>query len=243
MGRIPRSAGRDGTADTPYKVSGVAVPVGPDADPDLPLVRRARAGRYEAFEQLVARYERYVYTLALRVVRDRQDAEEVVQETFLSVVEHLKDFLEHSTFRTWLVRIATNHALKVLRRRRSHPEVRLDLADPAERRALPRPEFIAPWRDEPLHLAQERETQRLLTEATDGLDEKYRLVFLLRDVEGLSTEQTAEALGITKANVKVRLLRARLMLRERLTRALGDPDRGVRANHRHADEEPAVPDL
>lgn len=236
MGPIPQTAGRDETEDTPYKVAEVAVPAGPAVDLDLPLVRRARAGSYEAFEELVGRYERYVYTLALRVVRDRQDAEEVVQETFLSLVEHLKDFREHSTFRTWLVRIATNHALKVLRRRRSHREVRLDIAGSDERRALPRPEFIAPWRDEPMHLAQMRETRRLLTEATDVLGEKYRLVFLLRDVEGLSTEQTAEALGITEANVKVRLLRARLMLRERLTRALGDPAQRVQPDHRHAHE-------
>lgn len=203
-------------------------------DPDLPLVREARGGRYEAFEQLVARHERYVYTLALRIVHDVQDAEEIVQETFLSVVEHLKDYREESSFRTWLVRVATNHALKVLRRRRTHHEQSLGDADgDEEARPLPHPEFVAPWREEPENVAQRHETQELLTEAMSGLEEKYRLVFLLRDVEGFSTEETAAALGISEANVKVRLLRARLMLRERLTRTLGDPLRQVQADHDH----------
>jgi RNA polymerase sigma-70 factor (ECF subfamily) len=204
-------------------------------DPDLPLVREARGGRYEAFEELVARHERYVYTLALRIVHSAQDAEEIVQETFLSVVEHLKDYREESSFRTWLVRVATNHALKVLRRRRTHHERSLDGAADGdeEARPLPHPEFVAPWREEPENVAQRHETRELLTEAMSGLEEKYRLVFLLRDVEGLSTEETAAALGISEANVKVRLLRARLMLRERLTRTLGDPLRQVLSDHDH----------
>jgi RNA polymerase sigma-70 factor, ECF subfamily len=213
-------------------------PAEPGGDPDLSLVRRAREGSFEAFDTLVGRHERYLYTLALRIVRNVQDAEEVVQETFLSVVEHIKDFAEQSTFRTWLVRIATNHALKVLRRRRTHRAIQMSGPDPDERRPLPHPQFIAPWRDEPLNLAQEKETQRLLVEAMEAIDDKYRLVFQLRDVQGLSTEETARALAITESNVKVRLLRARLMLRERLTLALGDRDRQVTPHHR---EEPTTP--
>jgi RNA polymerase sigma-70 factor, ECF subfamily len=217
---------RERTANSPE------APAEPGGDSDLSLVRRAREGSFEAFETLVGRHERYLYTLALRIVRNVQDAEEVVQETFLSVVEHIKDFAEQSTFRTWLVRIATNHALKVLRRRRTHPAIQMSGPDPDERRPLPHPQFIAPWRDEPLNLAQEKETQRLLAEAMEALDDKYRLVFQLRDVQGLSTEETARALAITESNVKVRLLRARLMLRERLTLALGDRDRQVPPHHR-----------
>lgn len=209
----------------------------PAADPDLPLVREAREGRYEAFEELVARHERYLYTLALRIVHDVQDAEEVVQETFLSVIEHLADFHEASSFRTWLVRIATNHALKVLRRRRARHERAFAGSDDEDDgdRPFPHPQYVAPWRDEPDIVAQRHETQELLTEAMSDLEEKYRLVFLLRDVEGLSTGETAALLGISEANVKVRLLRARLTLRERLTRTLGDPLRQLRADHHHGE--------
>jgi RNA polymerase sigma-70 factor (ECF subfamily) len=204
-------------------------------DPDAERVRRARDGSYEAFEQLVARHERSIYTLAIRIVRRPEDAEDVVQQTFLSVVEHLDSFAGHSQFRTWLVRIATNHALKTLRKRRTMPTVSMESAAGEDSATLPHPQFIAPWRNEPGQIAQDRETQQLLAEALEELDDKYRLVFLLRDVEGLSTEETAETLGISIANVKVRLLRARLMLRERLTRVLGDPQRQVAAAHKHQD--------
>jgi RNA polymerase sigma-70 factor (ECF subfamily) len=98
---------------------------------------------------------------------------------------------------------------------------------------LPHPQYIAKWRETPDELAQRRETGELLRQALDELDEKYRLVFLLRDVEGYSTSETAEALNITESNVKVRLLRARLMLRERLTRVLGDEATQVTPHHDH----------
>lgn len=203
-------------------------------EPDQQLVRRARAGDFEAFEALVARYERRVYGLALRLVRHRQDAEEVVQQTFLSVIEHLAGFREEASFYTWLMRIATNHALALLRRRANRATVALrdDVASEEEETGLPRPEFIAQWRETPDQIAQRREVRRILDHALDELNEKYRLVFLLRDVEGLSTAETAEALGITEANVKVRLLRARLMLREKLTRLFGDEARRL-APHPH----------
>ena len=204
------------------------------ADGDRPFVDRARTGDFEAFEALVAKYERRLYALALRMVRHRQDAEEVVQQTLLSVIEHLRGFRGESSFYTWLMRIATNHALALLRKRSSRATVPLRedrSGDSYE--DLPHPEYIAQWRETPDRIAQDRETARLLSEALDTLDEKYRLVFLLRDVEGLSTAQTAEAMGITASNVKVRLLRARLMLRERLTRAFGDEATRVAPHHEH----------
>jgi RNA polymerase sigma-70 factor (ECF subfamily) len=203
------------------------------ADDDEELVRRARQGSFDAFEVLVSRHERYIYTLALRIVRSVHDAEEVVQESFLSALEHLTGFAGASSFRTWLVRIATNHALKLLRRRRAHPAFSLDASSPDDDGPLPHPDFIAPWRDRPESMAERHETRRLLAEALDALEEKYRLVFLLRDVEGLSTGEASHALNISEANVKVRLLRARLMLRERLTRALGDAQRQVRPDPLH----------
>jgi len=202
-------------------------------DPDDRLVTAAMAGSFAAFEALVARYERPTYSLAMRMVRHAEDAQEVVQETFLSVVEHLKQFRRQSTFHTWLVRIATNHALRVLRRRKRNRAVPLE-TDHDEAQPLPHPDFIAQWRDEPSSLAQQSEVRRILEDALSELDEKYRLVFVLRDVEGLSTEETAKALDIGISNVKVRLLRARLMLRERLTRQLGDPHTRLPA-HGHED--------
>ncbi|MGN6370681.1 MAG: sigma-70 family RNA polymerase sigma factor [Phycisphaerae bacterium] len=202
------------------------VPPSPE-DPDTPLLTRARAGDYAAFELLVGRHEQRVYFLARRIVGQMHDAEEVVQETFLSALEHLSQFRGDSSFRTWLLRIATHSALKVLRKRRrlvSLPESELS----GSHEGGPHPEFIAPWREDPADLAQRTEIRQLLDEALQGLEEKYRLVFVLRDLEQLSVEETASTLQISPANVKVRLMRARLMLREKLTKVLGDPTQAAR---------------
>jgi RNA polymerase sigma-70 factor (ECF subfamily) len=203
------------------------------ADPDLDLVRRAREGDFAAFEQLVSRYERRVYTLAFRMLRRREDAEDVVQETFLSAMSHLKGFREAASFATWLFRIAANHALKVLRKRRGLPTAPLEEEGEREDgKSLPKPVYIARWREDAERDADRPEIRRALDQALAALDENHRAIFLLRDVEGLSTEDAARALGITVANAKVRLLRARLKLRERLTRVFGDPaTQAAPANH------------
>ncbi|MHC4177720.1 MAG: sigma-70 family RNA polymerase sigma factor [Planctomycetota bacterium] len=204
------------------------------SDDDLPLVRRAREGDFAAFELLLGRHERRIYGLARRIVGQVQDAEEVVQQTFLSVIEHLKDFRQEALFSTWLTRIATNHALALLRKRSRHRTVPLanDHTGEADQE-VPHPDYIAQWRETPEQIASRHETRELLDQALEQLDEKYRLVFLLRDVQGLSTNETAETLGISPANVKVRLLRARLMLRERLTRQFGDEATRVFPGHKH----------
>jgi len=197
------------------------------SDGDADLVRRAKAGEYAAFEALVSKYERPIYTLARRIVGSVEDAEDIVQDSFSSVVEHLGEFREEASFYTWLSRIATNQALKLLRKRRGLPTVPLDEDRDADGQALPHPEFIAPWAQDPIEAAADPALRRRIDQALTELDEKYRVVFVLRDVEGLSTEATARALGISVPNVKVRLLRARLQLRERLTRVLGDEARRV----------------
>ena len=204
------------------------------AEHDPPLVARARQGDLAAFEALVAEHQQWLFSLALRIVRREHDAEEVVQQTFLSVIEHLKDFRDQSSFRTWIARIATNHALALLRKRAVRRTVPLgdDRSEQGDD-ALPHPQFIAEWRETPEQIASRRETRELLDQALDALDEKYRLVFLLRDVKGLSTSETAEALALSPSNVKVRLLRARLMLRERLTRIFGDEASRVAPDHTH----------
>lgn len=204
------------------------------ADEDRGLVQLARQGDFNAFESLVSKYERRLFSLAMRIVRHEHDAEEVVQQTFLSVIEHLDGFREESTFHTWLTRIATNHALALLRKRSNRSAVEFRDDQSSELYAdVPRPQYIARWHESPEQLAQQREISELLQRALDELDDKYRLVFLLRDVEGLSTSEAAEALNITESNVKVRLLRARLMLRERLTRVLGDPATQMAPGHDH----------
>ena len=214
-----------------------ASPALPTAQPDdLELLRRAREGDFEAFSSLVERFQRRVFAVARRIVGSQHDAEDVTQQTFLSVMDHLGDFREESSVATWILRIATNHALKLLRKRRGLPTVSLDapVEDGEDSYAtLPHPEFIAQWRDEPARLAQQREVRQLIEAALDELPEKYRVVFVLRDVEGLSVKETAEALGLSESNVKVRLLRARLDLRERLTRVLGDEATRMFPSHDH----------
>jgi RNA polymerase sigma-70 factor (ECF subfamily) len=202
------------------------------ADPDRPLLDRARAGDFAAFEELVGRFQPRVYGLALRILGGSHDAEDVVQQTFLSLIEHLGDFRGESAVAAWVLRIAANHALKLLRKRRGLPTV--PLADSDETFAdVPHPQYIAPWRDDPADLAARHETRELIDRALAGLDAKYRAVFVLRDVEGFSVKETAELLDISEPNVKVRLLRARLALRELLTRELGDESARVRPHAHH----------
>jgi RNA polymerase sigma-70 factor (ECF subfamily) len=196
---------------------------------DAELVQRAKSGDLEAFEALTNRYEQRVYSLALRMLRQEQDAEDVTQQTFLSALEHLSGFRGEASFSTWLLRIATHAALKVIRKRKGLDTVSIEEATEGtnDSDAIPHPEYIADWRQSPEELVHKNEIKRLLDEALGHLDEKHRMVFLLRDVEGLSVKETAEALDLSESNTKVRLLRARLQLRELLTRTLGDPARRV----------------
>lgn len=204
---------------------------------DHELVQRARTGDLEAFEALTKRYEQRVYSLALRMLRQEQDAEDVTQQTFLSAIEHLKGFRGEASFATWLLRIAAHAALKIIRKRKGLLTVSLEQAtEPGDEDGqIPHPEYIADWRQSPDELVQRKEVQRLLDEALAQLDEKHRMVFLLRDVEGFSVKETAQAMGLTETNTKVRLLRARLQLREVLTRQLGDAARRIQPVHDHLD--------
>lgn len=201
---------------------------------DADLVRRSKAGELAEFEALATRHERRIYTVDRRITGNESDAEDVTRQTFLSAIENLDNFRGDAGFATWLQRIATHAALKVLRKRKGLPTVSLEAATEAREGydTVPHPEYIADGRESPEHLVGHNETSRLIDEALAELDEKHRVIFLLRDVEGLSVKETADALGISEANVKVRLLRARLQLRERLTRAFGDPARKFEP-HRH----------
>jgi len=203
---------------------------------DSDLVASAKAGDLDSFEALASRYEQRVYSLALRMLRHEQDAEDVTQQAFLSALENLHGFRGDAAFATWLLRIATHAALKVIRKKKGLDTVSLEEAteEADSYGSIPHPEYIADWRQSPEQLVRKHEIQRLLDDALAKLDDKHRPVFLLRDVEGLSVKETAEALGLSEANTKVRLLRARLQLRELLTQTLGDPERRlVRSQHDH----------
>jgi RNA polymerase sigma-70 factor (ECF subfamily) len=206
-----------------------------DHQNDRDLVRAARNGDLTAFETLVKRHERRIYSLARRLTGSEQDAQDVTQQTFLSAVKNLSGFRETAAFSTWLTTIAANASLKVVRKRRGLPSTSLDEAtEPDGDGHIPHPEYIADWRETPDRLAQRAETHQLLDAAIAELAPAHRAVFLLRDVEDLSVRVTAKALGISEANVKVRLLRARMQLRERLTRVFGDERRRYKpGNHAH----------
>jgi RNA polymerase sigma-70 factor (ECF subfamily) len=194
-------------------IPSTTVPAQPD---ESVLVEQAKAGDQQAFSELVSRYQRKIYRLAKNITRNDEDAEDVLQEAFLKAYEHLDKFEGHSKFYTWIVRIAVNEALMKLRKRRGDREVSLDeplgLGEEEVKRE------IAVWEDNPEQRYSREEMQEILNEAVDGLKEDFRTVFVLRDIEELSTEETAEALNISIPAVKSRLLRARLALREKLTR-------------------------
>jgi RNA polymerase sigma-70 factor (ECF subfamily) len=199
-------------------------------DECLGPLRQAQSGDFVAFGKLVELLQERVFGLAFRILGESHDAEDVAQQTFLSLIEHLDSFRGESTVRTWVLRIAANHALKLLRKRRGLPTQPTGDASYAD---IPHPEFIAPWREQPSVLAEQHETRKLIDQALTEIHENHREVFVLRDMEGFSVKETAELLGISEANVKVRLLRARLALRERLTASLGDEAERVYPDHHH----------
>lgn len=187
-----------------------------DASEELQLVQAAKRGDISAFEQLVKRYDRNVFRIAQHITQNREDAEDVVQDAFLKAYQNLAQFQGNSKFYTWLVRIAVNEALMKLRKRKSDKTVSMDEDVETEDGSVPRE--IADWSPNPEQLFKQSELNEILTKTIQGLPAGFRTVFVLRDVEGLSTEETADMLGLSIPAVKSRLLRARLQLRDRLTR-------------------------
>ncbi|MFL6463266.1 MAG: RNA polymerase sigma factor [Bryobacteraceae bacterium] len=180
------------------------------------LVARAKSGNMDAFSELVTHYERRVFRMAKQITQNDDDAEDVLQETFLKAYTHLDNFQGNSKFYTWLVRIAVNEALMKLRKRRSDKTVPLD--EPINTGEDEMVREIAVWDENPEESYSREELGTLLNEAIQSLKSAYRTVFILRDIEELSIEETAEALNLSISAVKSRLLRARLQLREKLTR-------------------------
>ncbi len=184
--------------------------------PDILLVNSARGGDVEAFEKLVRQYDRQIFRIAQHITQNREDAEDVVQDAFLKAYEKLNQFQGNSKFYTWLVRIAVNESLMRLRKRRTGRMVSIDEDVETEEGSMPRD--LADWGPDPEEQYGQSEMADILRKTIQGLPPGFRVVFVLRDVEGLSTEETAETLGLSIPAVKSRLLRARLQLRERLSR-------------------------
>jgi len=177
------------------------------------LVAQAQNKDYHAFEELVKRYEGKIYGHTLRLLGNREDAQDVLQETFLNVFKGLESFRGDSTFSTWIYRIATNNALMRLRKlSRGERELNDELPPPESMKR----QALASHILDPKDALLEKEMLRELDKTVERLPEKYRTVFLLRDVEEFTTDRTAQVLGISEAAVKSRLHRARLFIREQL---------------------------
>jgi len=179
---------------------------------ELELIERANAGDKKALAELVTKYEKTIFSFAFKICRNREKAENTMQETFMSVLKSLHQFDGKSKFSTWLYRIVVNHCLMMARSEvhkdkfHSIDEEEFDFEEPE----------VKHWSDLPEDKLLNDELKKLMDEAIEKLPPDYRIVFMLRDVEGLSTQETAETLGLSVPAVKSRLHRARLFLRNEL---------------------------
>jgi RNA polymerase sigma-70 factor (ECF subfamily) len=193
-------------------------------DGEAALVAAAKDGDREAFSELVRRYERKIFRLAQNITHHPEDAEDVMQDAFLKAYEHLGDFNGDSRFYTWLVRITVNQALMKLRKRRAN---HFSLDEPMRGEESEVPREIEDWSPSPEQRFAQAELRDILGSALKELAPAYRIVFWLRDVEEMSTEDTARLLGLSIPGVKARLSRARLRLRNLLSPSFspvtGDP--------------------
>ncbi len=194
--------------------------------PDVALVERARAGDAAAFETLVRQYDRPIFRVAQHITQNREDAEDIVQDVFFKAYNKLNQFQGNSKFSTWLTRIAVNESLMRLRKRKTSRTVSMDQDVQTEEGSIPRD--FADWTPDPEQQYNQSELGEILQKTIAGLSPGFRTVFTLRDIEHLSTEETANALGLSVPAVKSRLLRARLQLRERLSRYLKRKDGSIK---------------
>ncbi len=192
-------------------------------DDDVPLIERVLGGDRRAFEVLVRRHERRVFRVTLAVLGNIEDAEEAMQDAFVKAFRHLDQFRRESRFTTWLTRIAVNEALQKRQSRKDSVSLD-DSRDVLERAEEPfAPRRFEAWRADPEKLYGKQELRQIIEHAVQSLPVIYREAFVLRDIEEMSAEEAAEAIGITVGALKSRLLRARLMIREALAASLEQP--------------------
>jgi len=183
------------------------------------LIRRVREGEHELFYELIRPYERRLYAAAFAILRNQADAEDAVQEAVLKAFKYIRQFRAEARFSTWLIQIAVNEAR--MRRRKAHANIMEPIDIPQGDEGNYTPRDFADWREIPSETLERNEIRKKLAEALAGLGQIYREVFVLRDMQQFTIEETAKALGISAASVKTRLLRARLMLRDLLAPGLG----------------------
>jgi RNA polymerase sigma-70 factor (ECF subfamily) len=197
------------------------------ASDDLDLVHASKNGDVTAFEELLKRYDRKLLRIAQSVTQNKEDSQDAVQEAFLKAFQHLGEFREDSKFSTWLIRITLNQSVMKLRKQRAAREVSLDEDFQADGDMLPRE--VTDWAPNPEQLYRTSELRGILIRTLRELSPILRTVFVLRDIEGLSTDQTAEVLNLSHTAVKARLWRARLQLRERLNKYFSEQTKSARA--------------
>jgi RNA polymerase sigma-70 factor, ECF subfamily len=191
-----------------------SIPNRGSARDEFAIILKAKQGDRQALAELVNAYSDRIYNLALRILRNKEDAEDVMQETFLNAIEKLATFDERSGFYTWIYRIAVNASLMKLRRKKIAPSNYLD--NPDFEKGM-EDKIMMDWSQNPALHIDKREIKSVLDRAISELDERYRTVFVLRDIEDLSIRDTSKILEITEENVKIRLRRARIFLRDKLS--------------------------
>lgn len=185
-------------------------------DDDYELIEKINSGKTELFHELVRRYEKKLYNFGLRMCGNVQDAEDMVQDTFINVFSYLKDFRYETRFKNWLYHVATNACLKKRRKSKHAPERELSLEEFIPKEGAEIPVQVPSWATLPLEHLLNQELSSVIRDGILAIPEKYRLVLVLRDMEGFSTAETARILNLTNENIKVRLHRARLFLKEKI---------------------------
>ena len=185
-------------------------------DKDFKLIQAINSGQTDKFHDLVKRYEQQLYNFSLRMCRDHSDAEDMIQETFLNVFRYLKSFRYETKFKNWLYKVAASTCIKKRRKSKFAPEKELSLDDFLPGNETEVPDHAPDWALMPLDKLLNQELSSKINQEILSLPKKYRLVIVLRDIEGFSTTETAQILSLSTSNVKVRLHRARLYLRDKL---------------------------
>ena len=185
-------------------------------DHDFDLISAINSGQAEKFHDLVKRYEQKLYNFGLRMCRNRSDAEDMIQDTFLNVFKYLKSFRHETKFKNWLYRVAASTCIKRRRKSKFAPDKELSLDEFLPKDESEKPDHVPEWAQLPLDKLLNEELQDLISKTIVTLPKKYRVVIVLRDIEGFSTAETAQILNLSPSNVKVRLHRARLYVRDKL---------------------------
>jgi RNA polymerase sigma-70 factor (ECF subfamily) len=185
-------------------------------DKDFDLIQAINSGEVDKFQDLVKRYEAKLYNFSLRMCRDPSDAEDMIQDTFLNVFRYLKNFRYETKFKNWLYKVAASTCFKKRRKSKFAPDKELSLEEFLPNDEAEKPDHVPEWALMPLDKLLNEELAGVINETIISLPKKYRMIILLRDIEGFSTTETAQILNLSPSNVKVRLHRARLYLRDKL---------------------------